>query len=281
MNDAVPLINLIDERLASGNVELPVLDETAATIHKKVSENSIDAEGIVSLLEQDPILVSEILRMANSSFFAGLSEARNLKEATVRLGNKQIASIVMSISQKRMYSASAGLFQTRLRQLWMHTSVVSLGARWLANSLGYRTLADEAFVAGLLHDVGKLSLLRIIEDLAQTESTNLSDEVVGATLLQLNTSHGAKLLKMWNLPDAFVSVVDQLDAKQFDEHNLTLVIVRLVDKASAVEGFSDFPDPTLALESLPETEILNLSDVDIAELRIVIEDAGSGTKQAA
>lgn len=281
MNEAVPLINLIDERLASGDVELPVLDETAATIHKKVNENSIDAEGIVALLEQDPVLVSEILRMANSSFFAGLSEARNLKEATVRLGNKQIASIVMSISQKRMYSASGGLFHTRLRELWTHTSVVSLGARWLANSLGYRALSDEAFVSGLLHDVGKLSLLRIIEDLAQTESTTLSDEVVNGSLLQLNTSHGAKLLKMWNLPEVFVNVVEQLDAKEFDENNLTLTIVRLVDKASAVEGFSDFPDPTLVLESLPETEVLGLSDVDLAELRIVLEDAGGGAKKAA
>ncbi len=281
MNDAVSLINLIDERLASGEVELPVLDETAAKIHKQVSENSIDAEGIVSLLEQDPILTTEVLRMANSSFFAGLSEVRNLKEATVRLGNKQIASIVMSISQKRMYSASGGLFQARLLSLWSHTSVVSLGARWLANSLGYRALADEAFVAGLLHDVGKLSLLRIIEDLAQTNSTLLSDDVVNGALLQLNTSHGAKLLDMWNLPDVFVQVVSQLDTKEFDESNLSLMMVRLVDKASAVEGFSDYPEPDLALESLPEAEILGLCEVDLAELRIVIEDAGGGMQKAA
>lgn len=280
MNNENSLLALIEQRMESGEVELPVFDNTALEIYRRVRENSIDAEEIVDLLEQDPIIVSEVLRMANSSFFAGLSEVRNLREATVRLGTKQIATIVMSIGQKRMYSASKGPFRTRLLKLWNHSSVVSLGARWLAGSTGYRQLADEAFVAGMLHDVGKLSLLRIIEELSQSEKLPLTNELVNNALLQLYTVHGASLLATWNLPEVFQNVILQLETDEFDETNLPLVFVRLVDKACAVEGISDFPDPELSLETLRESEVLGLCDIDLAELRIALEDANGLNKAA-
>lgn len=280
MNGSDSLLTLIEEHMKSGDVDLPVFDNTATKIYRQVRDNSINADEISELLEQDPILASEVLRMANSSFFAGLSEIRSVKEASVRLGNKRIASIVMSIGQKRLYSASKGPFRNRLLRLWNHSSVVSQGARWLALSTGHVQLADEVFVAGLLHDVGKLSLLRIIEELAQNGKLPLTNEVVNDTLLKMYTSHGAKLLEMWNLPELFQSVLLQLETDDFDENNMALVIVRLVDKACAVEGISDFPDPTLALETLRETDILGLCEIDLAELRIALEDA-NGVRMAA
>jgi HD-like signal output (HDOD) protein len=219
--------------------------------------------------------------MANSSYFSGVSEITSLRDAAVRLGIKQISTIVFSANQKRLYSASKGLFKTRLVELWQHASAVSLGSRWLASYIGYSRFADEAYIAGLLHDIGKLSLLRIIEDLVASENLVLSNEMVNSTLQQLYCTHGADLLELWRLPDLFQQVVLHQADETYDESNRILGIVRLVDKACVLEGISDIRDTAgIDLESLNETRSLGLSELDIAELCIMLEDC-SGFRDAA
>jgi len=281
MSADMSLVSLIEAKLASNDVELPVFDGIAQRIYNEVRNNALDADGICAILEEDTVLVAEVLRMANSSYFSGVSEIRSLKDAAVRLGIKQISSIVFSANQKRLYSASKGLFKTRLVELWQHASAVSLGSRWLASYIGYNRFADEAYIAGLLHDVGKLSLLRIIEDLVISENLVLSNEMVSSTLQQLYCTHGAELLKLWQLPDVFQQVVLHQADDTYDESNRILGIVRLVDKASVLEGLSDVRDAAgIDLGMLNETRSLGLNEVDIAELCIMLEDCG-GYRDAA
>lgn len=281
MVDQQALIALINTRLESGEVELPVFDEIALRIHREVRENKLDAELICNILEEDLALVAELLRMANSSFFSGMSPVGSLREAAVRLGVRQIAAIVFSVSQKRLYSASGGVFKARLTRLWLHTSAVSIGSRWVAANAGYRNLADEAFVAALLHDIGKLSLLCIMEDLISKEGLELTDEVVNNTLLEMYCEHGATLLDSWNLPVSFKTVVLHQNDVELDATNPVLCMIRLVDKMCVAEGLGDMDyDTNLDIESLPEVEALALSAADIDELRLVLQDV-RGDKKAA
>lgn len=276
------LISLINRKLESSDLELPVFDDVAVRLHNGVRENTLDAEQMCALLEEDPALVSEVLRMSNSSFFSGLTEIKSLKDAAVRLGTKQVAAIVFSVSQKRMYSQSKGMFKDRLLELWEHANAVSSGARWVANTIGYRSISDEAFIAGLLHDVGKLSLLSIIEDLIETENLTLSDEIIDMTLNELYCSHGAKLLEIWNIPEFFQHVVQHQADENFNDSDVVLGIIRLVNMACILEDVADVKDKTgLVLETAPETQALGLSEIEIAELRILLEDFKSQKKAAA
>ncbi len=275
------LTDLINSKISSGEVELPVFDDIALQINREVNENRLDAEHICSIIEEDQVLVTDLLRMANSSFFSGLSPVSNLREAAVRLGIRQIASIVFSVSQKRLYSASRGMFKTRLTRLWQHTSAVSVGARWLAANAGYRNLADEAFVAGLLHDIGKLSLLCILEELISSEGLELSDETIDSVLQDMHSEHGAQLLTMWNLPESYKTIVLHLNDAVANPHNPVLCMIRLVDKACILEDINDIPsDEHVELEKMPEVAALSLSDGDLAELRLVLQEV-RGERQAA
>lgn len=281
MIDKHSLRKLIEERVDSGDVNLPIFDEIALRIDREVRENKLDAELICNILEEDLALVAELLRMANSSYFSGLAKIGNLREAAVRLGVRQIAAIVFSVSQKRLYSASGGLFESRLTDLWKHTSAVSLGARWLAANAGYRALADEAYVAGLLHDIGKLSLLSIIEDLITKDGIEISDEVINDTLLEMHCVHGALLLDMWNLPETFKTIVLEQNSEELDTDNVLLCLVRLVDKVCMVDGPTDMPmSQSIDILSLPEYQALSLLETDIEELRAVLEEV-SGVSRAA
>lgn len=276
------LEELIKTRLATGEVELPVFDDIALRIHREVRENKLDADLICQILEEDLALVAELLKMANSSFFSGMSPVGSLKEGAVRLGVRQIASIVFSVSQKRLYSASSGLFKLRLTSLWKHTSAVSIGSRWLAANSGYRGLADEAFVCGLLHDIGKLSLICILEDLIEKDGLELSDEVVDATILSMNCEHGAQLLEAWNLPEEYKAIVLGQDSDEFDQNNTVLTIVRLVDKACVAEGISDMDYANIVdVASMPEVQALSLIDEDLQGLRSILQETKGGSAQEA
>lgn len=273
MNKPNSLMDLVDQKLEQGDVELPVFDEVAQSVYKAAQSDKATAEEICALIQEDPILVSEVLRMANSSFFSGLAEITTMQDAVVRLGLKQLCTLVLSISQKRMYSASAGKYQDRLKTLWQHVSTTSLSARWIAGATGYRKLADEVHVAALLHDVGKLSLLRIIEELAETSDIPQLDELIDPTLDLFHCQHGAKLLEMWGVPQVYRDIVLQQEDEEFDDTNISLVIVRLANRACAKEGISDRPELELSLESLNETSCLGMDEIGLAELCIAIEDA--------
>lgn len=274
---------LINDRLASGDVELPVFDDIALRINREVRENKLDADLMCEILEEDLALVAELLRMANSSFFAGMSPVGSLKEGAVRLGVRQIASIVFSVSQKRLYSASSGLFKSRLTDLWKHTSAVSIGSRWLAANAGYRGLADEAFICGLLHDIGKLSLICILEDLIDKEGLELSNEVVDSTISSMNCSHGEQLLEAWNLPEEYKTVVREQDSLEFDQSNTVLTIIRLVDKACVAEGITDMEyENVIDVATMQEVQALSLTDEDLRDLSGILQEVkGGDTQQAA
>ena len=276
MNGKQSLVELIDKELEAGTVELPVFDQVAMNVYRSVRADEINADELCDLLQEDPVLVGEVLRVANSSFYSGLSGVTTLKDAVVRLGTKQVASLALAASQKRIYSASASRFQDRLVTLWKHAAATAFGARWLAQKTGHRDQADEAFVAGLLHDVGKTSLLRIIEDLSvRDDALNVADEVIDLTLDQLCAAHGAKLLETWNVPEVFRQIVIQQHADTFDENDVLVAIVRLVDRACAREGISDRPDPSAELEASREARALGLNAIQIAELQVVLEDASN------
>jgi putative nucleotidyltransferase with HDIG domain len=275
VSNEISLIELIDKRREEGTITLPVFDRVAMNVFQAVQKDGLDARGLVALLEEDPAIASEVLRVANSSFFSGLGEVTRLVDVIVRLGNKQIASLALAASQKRMYSASSSKFGDRLVQLWRHSNAVAFGSRWLAGQVGMRGLADDAFLAGLLHDVGKMSLLRIIEELVAElgEELPASDAVLDMAVKQLHPIHGAELLASWNLPELFCRVVADHHGATPERDDGVMLIVRLVDLACVKEGIGERHEPDLDLDGCDETAILGLDPIRIAELQVVLEDA--------
>jgi HD-like signal output (HDOD) protein len=241
-----------------------------------VNDRATDAATLCRLIEKDPALTGNVLRASNSSFYKGLTQIVRLQDAVTRLGVKQIGALSIAVCQKKLYSASTPQIKKRLVRLWIHTVSAAQGCRWLARRTGFTELEDQAFIAGLLHDVGKVSLLTIIEQLArENPSLDFSETMIDLAVAQLYCEHGAELLRAWNLPRVYQDVVSQQRAQAVDESNILLLIVRLVDMACACEGISDLPDRSIALESTQEARILNTGEILLAELRMAVEDAKS------
>ena len=275
MSEEKGLLEIVNEFLRSGKAELPAYDLTCQRIRQEIGKDDPNIKDVEKMIICDQALTAQVLRVANSAFYSGLKKISTVRDAMIRLGTNEIANIVTIITQGKNYQAKDPFVAGLMEKLWQHSVACAAGAQWLAQLANLRCLLNEAFFAGLLHDVGKLFLLTVIENLKVSGKLNfpLNEDVVNQTLTDLHTESGHSLLKNWNLPEIYSGVVRDHHAEKFDANDDLLVIVRLVDQACLKNGLGLRHDPSIVLAAVPEAGTLGLSEVTIAELEIKLEDS--------
>lgn len=271
-----PLMELIKEHLRGDLQGLPVFNSVAVKLQQMLARRDFKMDDVIEMISEDQSLASQVLRVANSSFYAGLSSIATIKDAIVRLGAQEVANMVMMASQFELYRSENEFLNSSMQNLWIHSLACATGAKWLAKKTGYANLAAESFMAGLLHDIGQLALLKVLDDIQRNKETQaaFSDTLVNEILGIMHEDVGYKLLKSWSLPETYCSVAANHHKEVFDGNDILLVIVRLADKACKKVGKSLCPDASLSLVASPEVQFLGIKEMALAELEIVVEDAG-------
>lgn len=268
------LVDIIHERMHTDAVQLPVFHHVALKLLNVMSKEDFSIGQVVQMITEDQALASHVLRMANSSFFGGLSRVTTIRDAVVRLGARQVTNIVTLVTQSYQYRAKDKLMAAYMQTLWKHAMGCALGAKWFAEKIGYKELAQEALLAGLLHDIGQLFLLKVLEDVQASEpQIPFSKQIIFEVLQQLHVEQGTILMQQWNLPEIYTDIVGQHHAEAYDTNNTLLTVVRLVDMACRKVGIGLRHDPSLVLAAEPEAQILGAKEVVLAELEIMLEDA--------
>lgn len=271
------LVDVINERISSNELQLPVFHQTALKLQELLQRDDASIGQIARLITVDQALTSQVLRVANSAFFAGLSKVATIRDAVIRLGTKQVTNVVTLVTQSTQYRAKSKTIHSFMRQLWQHAQGSALGAKWLAERLGYKELAQEALLAGLLHDIGELFLLKVLDDVLMGEAPDLrlSKSVVLEVLDRLHVEQGALLMQQWNLPESYCDVAQLHHAEAYDTSNVLLTIVRLADIACKKLGVGLEQDDTIVLAVTQEAQSLGAKEVLLAELEIMLEEASA------
>jgi len=269
------LLELIDDHLRDDQTVLPPFDRTALQIQKELARPEPEIARVEKAIVADQALTTQVLRTANSAFYKGLTKVGTVRNAIVRLGMGEIANIVMLVTQRRNFQARTAWGRRTMQDLWRHSVGCAIGSQWLARVSGYQNQAHEAFTAGLLHDVGKLLLLAVIEALSEKakKKMDLPETLLGEILQRFHTEHGERLMQQWNLPEHYCQVARQHHGEDYDHENGLLLIVRVVNSACAKLGIGVEEDPSLVPAALPETSLLGISEIRLAELEIKLEDA--------
>ena len=269
------LTEMIDNFVANQKVKLPVFNSTALRIQKETAKAEPDSRLIEKLIVSDQSLTGEVLRVSNSSFYKGLSQVATVRDAIIRLGIKEVSSIVTLIALEHNFRSKDPAVNQIMSKLWRHSVGCAIGASWLAKQTGFQTIAHEAFIAGLLHDVGKLFILKVIDDLKTSgEIENLPSDIVMDEVMQnLHTDQGHLLLTHWNLPEKYCQVARDHHAEQFDHSDFLLVLVRLANHICHKLGIGLYEDQSISLMETPEASQLQLSEVDVARLEVRLEDS--------
>lgn len=274
------LLDRITEQIDSGNLDLPVFSQAAMELQSAADDVHVDAAEIEGMIRGDQVLVAEVLRAANSSFFGGLSVVQPVQSAIVRLGLSQVAHLALATSHRSVFNAEDADLRRMMQQLWTHANATAVAGGWLAGKLGYgKQLEQEVFLGGLLHDVGKLVILRAIDEIVKSDTPGgcLSPELLDEVMVSAHPRLGYEFLMKWNIPELFCEIGRDHELMDFDASKIPLVLVRLANQATSKLGLSLKSDPDLVISALPEAQCVNSTHLLIAELEIMMEDTLSGS----
>jgi HD-like signal output (HDOD) protein len=269
------LVGMIDNFVASKTVKLPAFNATALRIQREVAKEEPDSRLIEKLIVSDQSLTGEVLRVSNSSFYKGLTQVATVRDAIIRMGNIEVSNIVSMVALQHNFRSKNKSIHEIMGKLWRHSVGCAIGANWLARQTGFQALAHETFIAGLLHDVGKLYVLKVIDDMkASGEIKDLpSDTVIDELMQQLHTDQGYTILSNWNLPEKYCRVARDHHLAELDSTNLLLVMVRMANQVCHKMGIGLIEDPAIVLMESREAAQLQLSEMDLARLEVRLEDS--------
>lgn len=270
----VSLVQLISSRLVNQDTSLPVFNPVALKVQRMIHQDDYNGEELAEVIQQDQALTAYVMKVANSAFYAGLTPVKTVKEAGFRLGADHLVEVVHMITQKKLYQTRIKQFKALASRLWRHSLGSALAAKWLARNLGYQTVAEEAFMAGLLHDIGKLVQLRVLEELLiQRElKVKLSGNLIMEVMRYKHTDHGHQYLEMQNLPELYSTIVARHHDPDVSGKNLILNLVRLANATCAKIGMGLVHKPDMMLSTTREAINLMAKDLVLAELQVHLED---------
>lgn len=263
------------ECIESGRARLPVFDQGVVRAQQMLDDGNFEPEELEALVENEPALASALLRAANSSLYGGLEKVVSIAGCLRRLGIRKCAQLVVALGQRNAHRMQDPRLQEIAERLWRHSLACALGSDWLARRLQLREVEAAALLAGLLHDVGKLFLLGVLDDLiaARPDDFEASESLILELLSALHVAQGVRLLEAWEIPDPYRRVVLRHHDGEVPENDALLLAVRLADGVCNRMGIGLEPRADLQPAASFEAQALRASEVVLAELEIAIEDA--------
>lgn len=258
----------------------PVLNPEAARIQNEVLKPEPDLSAVKKLIQTDPTLTGEILKVANSPYYKGLGEVSTIKEAALRLGQSELFNIIMRVILRKNFSSKDPMIRARQNRLWDHSVATAFSSHWLAKHLKMTELLPKSFIAGLLHDMGKLCLLSALEQMLASEAdkAGLTENLIEKILIALHEKQGYNLLRKWHLPEHYCRIARDHHVPDFDTTDVLLVVVRLANMVCDKVERSDPEEDLSYIIGSVEADLLGVKETGMALLEVAMEDAGMASR---
>ncbi|MCC6953359.1 MAG: HDOD domain-containing protein [Deltaproteobacteria bacterium] len=248
--DVLRVVNKIDK--------LPTLPDRFARLSQILGQDDYNQQDIIRLINEDVATSAQLLRIANSSFYARRYPIKAVEQALNLLGTMTVKMVVLSSDLFARCSKST-IREFGLEELWRHSLQVGRYAQLMARkAMLPPEVSEEAFSAGLLHDIGKLVFVQSLPNeyrealkLRKEEGISLheaEDELFNAT----HADVGGYVLGMWGMPDSIV------EACVYHHHPMACVcrdisVLGLICAANAVDhAKSGSEDSTLSTAEYEE-----------------------------
>ncbi|MSM40961.1 MAG: HDOD domain-containing protein [Geobacter sp.] len=214
-------IEAINQRLYKEEFQLPVLPGMLMQLISLMEDEKTTFQDMAKLIMTDQVLISRILKIANSPFYGGSGQVDSIHFAIVRLGMREIMNIVTGIQINSLQSSD--IPQERLQVILDD----ALKTAFVASGLARRCRLDpeEAFLGGLLLDLGKTVILSVAKDF-HIEPSFLED-----LLATRHAEIGALIAKKWNYPESIQNLIRYHHNRNFGGMvNRMIALIQVADQ---------------------------------------------------
>ena len=202
--------------------ELPSFAESVRKIIDLFNKGEVDVKNLEQILAQDAGISTQVLRIANSSFFGFGGQINSIKDACMILGLPNVYNLVTAAAILDRFPGEENSI-INYNNYWLHSMAVAIATKVIMDKANKRS--DSAFLSGLIHDIGKLILDMYFKDeylkIIQYQK-NHQCPMVDAEKSVMNIDHaelGAMLLESWKFPKEIVSITKNHHKLNL-EHNL-------------------------------------------------------------
>lgn len=192
--------------------ELPAIPALVMRALELIDDPRSHVNQLAEVLSSDQALTAKILRLANSAYYSFPRKIATITDAIVILGFSTLKSLIIAASTYNLLNREVEGYGLAQGELWKHSISCAMTARLLARRIRYR-FPETAFVAGLLHDIGKVVLntymkkefeeiLKYVEE-KQVPFMKAEKEIIGFDHAEI----GAKVAEKWNFPEELVEAI--------------------------------------------------------------------------
>lgn len=198
--------------LVTATGKLATLPSTVIELLKLLSDSTAGASQVQKVLETDPAMTANVLKISNSAFYGVRREIASVRDALVMLGNRRTATLALATSMASVLRRDLLGYGLGRQEFWDHSLRSAAASAAVSGRLGLHNLQCEAFTSGLLHDVGKMVLDPVLQDNDETplsgqentwEICQIEEKIMGFNHCQA----GALLARQWGFPEVLIEPI--------------------------------------------------------------------------
>lgn len=255
----------LEKKLTLGEVDLPLLPVVAHQVLLLSGDPNADSSKLSALIQQDQALAGQILRIANSPAHAPRSPIVSLQQAIAWLGLNMLAGLAFSVSVQSGVFKTTG-YEQEVRELWRHALATGLYGKEIARRIRHNV--ENAFLCGLLHQIGQPAVLHVTSLIPPLDGTRHSWPVLEKLFEEFHVQAGVALGEAWKLPDPVKETIRFFPDHLYSQANSPTrgaIITCLADHLAAYAlGTSELCEETL--RNLPVVQDLNFYPEDMTAL---------------
>jgi len=186
--------------------EIPLLNRVALKLRALMRDPRAHAAEVARLIHSDQALATRVMRLANSAYYGAIGPVSELGQAIRRVGFRAVEGVVVAASTQALYRPRTAVEAGLMSGLWDHALAVATAARRIARD-ARRGDPEQAFLAGLLHDVGRAMALRVLGEgngKSPGERRVLPPERILRLIDAVHAEVGGQLLEKWGFPPEVV-----------------------------------------------------------------------------
>ncbi len=263
---AADVVTEIINRFNTDKIELPVLPHIVQEVQTLLEGSDPSIDDLAKIVEKDAVMSAKLISIANSPLYKGSNIVTGVNAALLRLGMKETQTAISTVANKNLYASDKDSSKDLLKKLWMHSFACAAFGKLIAEELKAEN-PETVFLMGIIHDIGKLLLIKAVEDISPDES--FEKQELQIAIQEIHTSFGAALIKKLGFSEDFIIITDRHHWTTFPEKTAKeLLIINLADSLANKSGYDFF--------NFDDTDSQNENDGESDEKGTEDKDKSSG-----